>query len=91
MTWAANTIVVVTADHGEPLGDHGAMSHGGTPYHSVARVPLIFHLPDGRGAGRRAGRPVALTDLMPTLLELSGLEAPHGVGGGSLFRPFEGG
>jgi hypothetical protein len=83
-TWGTNTLVVVTADHGEALGGHGAMSHGGVPYQDVARVPLLVRLPDGRWAGRRVTQPVALVDLMPSLLELAGAPLPDGLAGRSL-------
>ncbi len=88
--WGKDTILVVTSDHGEGLGDHGAMSHGSTPYQSVARVPLIMRLPDGRCAGQTVAQPVALTDLMPTLLEIAGVEAPRGIAGQSLLPLLEG-
>ncbi len=82
--WGKNTVVVIIADHGEALGGHGAMSHGGVPYREVAHVPLLVRLPDGRWGGRRIGEPVALVDLMPTLLEVAGAEPPSGMVGRSL-------
>jgi arylsulfatase A-like enzyme len=82
--WAMNTIIVVTADHGEGLGDHGAISHGGVPYRDVVRVPLIISSGDGRRRGVRVKEPVALSDLMPTLLELAGAPSQKGLVGESL-------
>ncbi|UCC68606.1 MAG: sulfatase [Armatimonadota bacterium] len=82
--WGKNSIIAVTADHGESLGDNDAMSHGGTPYQSQARVPLIVRLPDGRRRGRHVAQPVALVDMMPTLLELAGSAPPEGLAGRSL-------
>jgi hypothetical protein len=79
-----NTIIVVIADHGEGLGEHGAISHGGAPYRSVARVPLIVYSADGRWGARRVRDPVALSDLMPTLLELAGASPPPSAVGASL-------
>jgi len=82
--WGKNTIMVITADHGEGLGGHGAMSHGGIPYREVVRVPLVLHLPQHSSAGTRAKYPVALVDVMPTLLELAGLPSPASARGRSL-------
>ena len=65
------TIVVVTADHGESLGDHGERDHGIFLYESVLRVPLII-----RGPGispRRLADVVRLVDVMPTALDLLGV------------------
>src|SRR5262245_29595300 len=44
----ANTLVIVTADHGEEFGEHGAFSHGASLYQSAIRVPLIVRLPGQR-------------------------------------------
>ncbi|NIR01581.1 MAG: sulfatase-like hydrolase/transferase, partial [Gemmatimonadales bacterium] len=88
--WGKNTIVIVTADHGEALGGHGTISHGGTPYQEVARVPLLIRLPDGRWAGRRVAQPVALVDLLPTVLELAGVGVPQGPVGRSLLPALHG-
>jgi arylsulfatase A-like enzyme len=78
---AADTVVVLTADHGEELGDHGAFwFHGNSVYDSVLRIPLIV-----RGPGIVAGRKVDLVqnvDLLPTLLELAG--APRSKDGGGM-------
>ena len=65
------TIVAVVADHGEGLGDHGWWSHG-ILYQEQIRVPLLVRAP-GYG-GVRVDSMVRTTDLMPTLLELLGVE-----------------
>ena len=78
-----DTIVVVTADHGESFGAHGPLMHGHLPYEEELRVPLVLRLPDrpGRPVGARATL-VGLVDLTPTLLELAGVAitppAPRG-------------
>ncbi len=69
-----NTIVVITADHGEGLGDHGFQHHAGSLYSSEIRVPLVIAGP-GISASR-IEQVVGLVDLAPTLLELAGFEAP---------------
>jgi len=70
------TLVVVAADHGESLGDHGERSHGVFAYDVTLRVPWIVW------AGSRIGRQswdglVRLIDLAPTTLDLVGMAAPH--------------
>ncbi len=67
-----NTIVIVTADHGEGLGEHGEETHGFFVYESAMRVPLIVRAP-GRGlTPRRVSQPVRSVDIMPTVLDLIG-------------------
>lgn len=69
-------IVVVTADHGEALGEHGEKYHSTDLYNSQIRVPLVFA---GPGIKQQAIlETVSLTDLVPTLLELAGFELPSG-------------
>ena len=67
------TIVVVAADHGESLGDHGERDHGIFVYESVLHVPLIIRAPNV--SPRRVADVVRLVDLMPTMLDLLGV--PH--------------
>lgn len=82
---AQDTVVVVTADHGEGLeegADHGHLYHGQTLYDNVLRVPLIVHAP-GLPA-RRVAEPVALIDVVPTLLDLTGVPSEGSLSGVSL-------
>ncbi len=72
-----NTVLVVTADHGEELEEHGRMSHGQTVYQEVLQVPLVIHTPGAVPAGRRPGR-ASLIDVVPTLLDLLGMPLPDG-------------
>jgi arylsulfatase A-like enzyme len=65
-------LTVLTADHGEEFLDHGGMSHGYTLYDEQLRVPLIIHFP-GRLSARRVGPQVRLIDVMPTVLDLTGV------------------
>jgi len=67
------TIVIVTADHGESLGEHGAWTHGHHLWEEQVGVPLMFWLP-GLEA-RRISTPRSLVDVVPTLLDL--LRLPH--------------
>jgi len=70
-----DTIVVLTADHGELIGEHGLLGHQYSLYDPLLRVPLVIHYPAGLEPGV-SDAPVSAMDLFPTLLELAGLEAP---------------
>ena len=76
------TLVVVTADHGESLGEHGEANHGFFVYDATVAVPLIVRTP-WRLRGRSRTQ-VSLVDMFPTLLELTGLPPEPGVDGESL-------
>ena len=78
----ADTVVVVTADHGEELWDHGAFFHGQSLYDEQLHVPLIVRLPRG-GRGRVVPAVVSTVDVLPTLLDAAGL-APAATDGTSL-------
>lgn len=65
--------IVLFADHGEGLGDHGEDEHGIFLYRATIQVPLIIKLPRSRDAGRRVTAPVQHIDLVPTVLALTGL------------------
>ena len=79
-----NTIVVITADHGEDLQDHGELGHGLFIYDTTVRVPLLLRLPDLASAGMVIDEQIRLVDIAPTLLELSGLPLPENVTGRSV-------
>ena len=81
---AASTIVVVTSDHGEEFGEHGRAQHGTQLYDETVRVPLLLRAPGILPAGKRCAGPVALIDLMPTLLDLVGVAAPATLQGRSI-------
>jgi arylsulfatase A-like enzyme/Tfp pilus assembly protein PilF len=78
------TIVVLTADHGESLGDHGEAAHAYFIYGATTHVPLVVRTPWGL-RGRNASR-VSGVDLMPTVLELAGLPPEPNVDGRSVAR-----
>jgi arylsulfatase A-like enzyme len=67
-------IVIVTADHGEALGEHGHPYHSTDLYDAQIRVPLVIAGPGI--APRRIAETVSLTDIVPTVLELAGFTAP---------------
>src|SRR5262245_47020386 len=68
------TAMIVTADHGESLGEHGERGHGIFVYESALRVPLIVRWPGV--APRRVPHLVQLIDVAPTVLALEGVAAP---------------
>jgi choline-sulfatase len=81
--WWERSLVILLADHGESLGDHGEASHGYFIYRSTLRVPLIMHWPtDSAGHPARVEEPVGLIDVAPTVLGFLHIAAPpsfHGV------------
>ena len=77
-------IVVLLADHGEGLGEHGEQEHGLLLYRSTLQVPLLLKLPGGRLAGSSVAAPAQLVDVYPTLLALAGIAVPAGLPGRSL-------
>ena len=78
-----HALIMLLSDHGEGLGDHGEMEHGMLLYHEVLRVPWIIKLPESRQAGTLVQQPVGLIDVLPTVLELLGMETPESVDGRS--------
>ncbi len=78
------TIVIVTSDHGESLGDHGESTHGLFVYDSTIRVPLIIQ---GPGLRPRIVSEIAmLSDIAPTILRLAGCSIPETMHGHILFE-----
>ena len=73
-----DTLLVVTSDHGEGLGEHGESVHGFFVYQSTLHVPLLVRGP-GISAGGRITPVVGTVDVMPTVLDLLGVVRPPGV------------
>jgi Flp pilus assembly protein TadD len=78
------TIVLLTADHGEGLGEHGERTHGIFAYEATIRVPLLLAAPSISKRGHRVDARARHVDIAPTLVELAGLEAKTGFDGYSL-------
>jgi len=80
-----NTAVIFTSDHGTYFGEHGYIGKSGHLYEEVTRIPLIIMLPDSEGAQHgRCEVLVQSPDLMPTILELAGINPPPTVQAKSL-------
>ena len=80
----SETLVVVTADHGESLGEHGEETHGIFVYESTTAVPLVVRGPGIEG-GRRLATAVSLVDVAPTILAAFGAPIDAAMQGRSLW------
>ena len=67
-----NTIVIVTADHGESLGDHGLQGHTNALYWELIHVPLLMRWPGHLPAGKRVATTISMMSLPATVLDLLG-------------------
>jgi len=79
-----NYVTIITSDHGEEFGEHGGMSHGGWLYDELLHVPLIMAgnlIPKGKVVNYMTSS----IDIMPTILELAGIEIEIPVEGKNLF------
>ena len=87
--WWQKSLVVITADHGEGLGDHGESDHGYFVYESTLHVPLIMHWPEGVAPlPARVDDPIGLMDVAPTILNFLKIPIPPSFRGAG-FRPAE--
>ncbi len=85
--WWQRSLVVLLADHGESLGDHGETSHGYFAYESTLHVPVMIHWPaDAPARPARSHVPGGLVDVAPTILDALHLPAPASFEGTSLMR-----
>ena len=79
---ADRTVVVLTGDHGESLGDHGELTHGFLAYNSTLWIPLVIAAPGRRPF--RSDRTVAHIDVLPTVCDLLSIGKPAALEGHSL-------
>jgi arylsulfatase A-like enzyme len=85
--WWKKALVVLLADHGESLGDHGEFSHGYFIYESTLHVPLMVHWPEGTPTlPERVTEPAGLIDVAPTILDALHFPAPPSFDGISLLH-----
>lgn len=85
-----DTLVIVTADHGEHLGDHLLFFHGCSLYRQLVNVPLVIVEPRGVPAGRVVAEPVGLCDIPATIVDLLGPVSDAPFPGRSLARFWRG-
>ncbi len=74
-----NTLVIITADHGEMLGEHQYMGHGLGLYQELIRVPLLIRFP-GQMVGERVSEVVSTTRLFHTVLDAAGIDSAPSTG-----------
>lgn len=84
-----STLLIITADHGESLGDHSEKTHGYFIYNSTLRVPLIVKVPAGP-EGKKIDEIVSLIDIVPTVCGFLGISVPSHVQGRDLSVLFAG-
>lgn len=86
---ADDTVLVVTSDHGEAVGEHGWVEHGDLVYEEQLEVPLVLYVPGALAAAERVPGPATLADVAPTLLGLAGLPVPDAMDGVDLAAGLE--
>lgn len=85
-----NSLIVVTTDHGEMLGEHGEWSHAGSLYEEVVRVPLLMRYTGIISPSLSITTPVQTMDLMPTILDYAAISLPTNIQAISLRPLIEG-
>jgi len=83
-----NSIIIVTADHGESFGEHGHHFHRKTLYEGEIQVPLLIKLPEG--VSITVEEQVSHVDILPSILDLLGISISHPVDGVSFFQEARG-
>jgi len=78
-----SSLIIITGDHGEMLGEHGELTHTYFVYQSAVKVPLIFKLP-GQTESRRISPCVGLVDILPTICGILGINKPEKIQGRDL-------
>jgi len=81
-------VVILTSDHGEGLDEHGEQTHGLFAYETTLKVPLVLYAA-GDVPPSRDDRSARHVDILPTVLELTGLTPPEGLPGRSLVDAWE--
>src|SRR6266568_4459172 len=85
--WYEGSLIIVVGDHGEGLGEHHEETHGIFLYDSTIHVPLIVKLPHQNGSAKIIAAQVRTIDILPTALDLAGVESPASLDGKSL-KPY---
>jgi len=81
-----NTMIIVTADHGESFGEKGLFQHGNSVYANLLHVGLLVKYPHSAHIGV-VNTPVSLVDILPTVLKAAGVKAPASLQGEDLLDP----
>ena len=76
-----NSLIIITADHGESFGEHGLMLHTPAVYEELVKVPLIIKYPKDHYKKGRLPTPISLVDIMPEVLTVVGIPVPQRVQG----------
>lgn len=82
--WYDRSLLIVTGDHGEGLGEHKEETHGIFLYDSTTHVPLLLKMPRQSDASKVVDAQVRTTDILPTVLDLLGIAPPSQLDGSSL-------
>lgn len=85
-----NTMVIVTADHGEEFWDHGSVGHGHSVYEELLHIPMFVRLPGVTHGATRVSDMVGLVDVLPTILDALGQPIPDDLAGHSFLRSITG-
>jgi len=86
--YSDDTLTIITADHGHPLGDHGKFLKGTDRlYNELLKVPFLWRFPGGRYGGWRTSAIIQFQDVLPTALDVLGLGGNWGCLQGRSFRP----
>ena len=80
------TVILLTGDHGESLGEHGESTHAFFIYDSTMHVPMILSTPRKETRQKIVQQQARSVDIAPTLLQLAGLSVPEGMQGRSLLH-----
>lgn len=78
-----NTLIIITADHGEAFGEHGIFHHNQALYQELIHVPLIIYYPEEFKA-QRISETISTIDILPTILNITNIDAPRNIDGVSL-------
>lgn len=84
-----NTLLIITADHGENFGEHGFASHHFNLYDSLLHVPLLISYPEMIPKGRKLKGVVSTVDIFPTIMSMLGIETEDGSIQGKSLYPFD--
>jgi len=85
-----DTLVIVTADHGEEFWDHGSVGHGHNVYEELLHIPFFVKHPGIERAGMQFRDPVGLVDILPTVLDALDKPIPEGTSGRSILPLLKG-